>query len=289
MAKLNLNSRTYKRALKKQMRTSSTIEEAKQKVYEQYAADHLECLASVYRLAEKQLEPKVKAVLNFFLGGGAKEWAALGEEERRRPWYYSAFRCHQMNLDFVKDGSHGMEKLATASKWAVKVNKCRCCGRKHVFNIQLGVAMLLGAGRMTREEWKAWANSGGSKGTRSQDVSLTCQMCLEVLSLLQVSHLNGISGDMNPLNLTTESSSRNLSRNECFGLLSLGADPGQKNCHKHANQAPCNFEAARMCGNWEEVVKKMVELGRNGVPAIRAYDTVKNWKSKHTSKIAGRD
>lgn len=180
MAKLNLNSRTYKRAFHKQMKTSSSAEEAKQKVYDQYAADHPECLASVYRLAEKQLESKVKAVLKFFLGDeGVKQWATLSEEERRRPWYYSAYRCHEMNIDFVKDGLHGMGKLTTASKWAVRVEKCRRCDGKHVFSIHLGVAMLLCAGRMTREEWKAWANSGGPKGTRNQDVSLACTMCLD--------------------------------------------------------------------------------------------------------------
>jgi hypothetical protein len=62
---------------------------------------------------------------------------------------------------------------------------------------------------------------------------------------------------MNPVNLTTEASSRDVSRNEFFGLLSLGANPTQKRCRKHKSQTPCNFEAARMCGNWEAVVEKM--------------------------------
>ena len=116
------------------------------------------------------------------------------------------------------------------------------------------------------------------------------QNVLGILHTDQASGLasHGISGDMNPLNLTTESSSRNLSRNECFGLLRVSADLAQKGCHKHANRAPCNFEAARMCGNWEKVVKKMIELGRNGVPAVRAYDTVKGWKSRHTLEVVLR-
>lgn len=168
-----LSSRQWQRAFKKHMKTSATVAEAKEKVNEQFAIDHPGCLASAYKVAAKQLQPKVEAVVQFFLEheGGVAQWGALSEEERKKPWYYSAFRCHQLEIEFVKDNLHDMEAIATASKWPVKVTICRHCEQQHTFFIHVGVAMLVCGGRMTRQQWKAWANSGGAKGTRSQDVS----------------------------------------------------------------------------------------------------------------------
>lgn len=76
------------------MRSSTSLEEATAKVEAQFALDHAECLASVYGVASQQLETKVAAVLKFFLGGaiGIKHWGTLKEEERKRPWYYTAYR-----------------------------------------------------------------------------------------------------------------------------------------------------------------------------------------------------
>jgi hypothetical protein len=133
------------------MKSSATIEEARQKGNDQFAADNPEPLASAYKAVLNELQPKVKAVLNFFLGdeNGVDDWQALSKEDQKKPWYYPARRFHRLEIDFVVDKQHSMEKLATASKWAVKVDVCRFCKQQHTFNIHLGIAMLVCVGRMT--------------------------------------------------------------------------------------------------------------------------------------------
>lgn len=97
------------------MKSGATIDEAREKVNDQFAADHPEYLASAYKVVLNELQAKVKAVSEFFLGGenGVDEWGSLSEEEQKKPWYYSAWRCHQLEIEFVLDNQHSMEKLAT--------------------------------------------------------------------------------------------------------------------------------------------------------------------------------
>jgi hypothetical protein len=115
---------------------------------------------------------------------------------------------------------------------------------------QAGVAMKMACGGMTRREWNRYRASHPR---------------------LEVSHLHGISEDLNPLNYNVEDHGANVARRPCHSLHAIATNMTRVHCNIHIR--PCDLFTARMIKNWPQIVGEMINKAKQGLPAIAAYET----------------
>jgi hypothetical protein len=105
------------------------------------------------------------------------------------------------------------------------------CQKEHDFDFGIGGILKLVLDAISRDEW--------------------VHMLEEKY---QVSHLNGVSDDGNPLNHILESQTHNKSPQPCYHSNNLAAYPERIVCRLH--EQPCFLAAARMVGRWPKSRQK---------------------------------
>jgi hypothetical protein len=152
------------------------------------------CKQAGFNQLKKEAEPRVKEIVEFFLGKNTyhsfkKEVKKLWREREEhvenhpwfRPWYMTAAEHHFKGRVFESTDTNSMPTISTRS-FNIKLKECSSCGKKNQpVTYRLGAAMKVVLGLITRDEWNTYIVS---KAPNKHEIS----------------HLNGISDDINPLN-----------------------------------------------------------------------------------------
>lgn len=246
-----------------------TDEQIHDSIGEQWFRDHVTCVKSAYSEAKRLLEVQMKPLFLFFLGARGytrykARFATLWHDKKSqpdhkyyRPWYHTAYHHFNCSMTWDPAQSTSMAEIDIAKR-RVKLNfdcsgywclNADCHDRISV-DMALGVAMKMAVGGMKRAEWNAFLDK--SPG-------------------LQVSHVNGVSADCNPLNYNMEPQPVNLSRKPCHKIDYVMAHPNEPFCRNH--HVKCHLQSLRMQKNWPLIIGKMIELGNAQRPAIEAYES----------------
>ena len=87
---------------------------------------------------------------------------------------------------------------------------------------------------------------------------------------MELSHINEVRGDCNPLAYTFEPHDTNVGRRGCFNFSIMNKFSAKDRCNAH-KKLPCNWFAYRRQTDWAKVTQEMVDL-MNEEPGRRALD-----------------
>ena len=177
-----------------------------------------------------------------------------------RPWFNEAWRDYQGQKQVGRLGG-AMPPMAT-NIINMKCDPCPCkdkkCKNTFEFTINIGYALLIAVDGVSRDQF-----------------TKHCLQRNEGNDLMDISHLHGISNDMNPFNLVLEPQAINLDRRECHHWDNISMYPTRDFCQVAEHGAlPCSLFGRKMTYDWATIVDLMVKCSKDGEPAIEAYEKV---------------